>query len=112
MTNNLIRFENAGNQSININSLHLVSDDTLKKKMITSEIKCNSNRNCNELIGKYATITCVQHFLKPFPNTPFWVVPNSKKLQTTTEMWLLTLSQTTNFRLLKTERVRRRQFII
>ena len=30
----------------------------------------------------------------PFPSTPFWDLPNSRKLQTTTEMWLLTFFQT------------------
>ena len=41
----------------------------------------------------------------------FETVPNSKKLQTTTEMWLLTLSQTTKFRLFQNERVCKRQFL-
>ena len=43
----------------------------------------------------------------------FETVPNSKKLQRTTEKWLLkdlTLSQTTCYRLFQTERVCRRQF--
>ena len=39
----------------------------------------------------------------------FETIPNSKKLQTTTEMWPLTVSQMTNFKLFQTERVSRRK---
>ena len=42
----------------------------------------------------------------------FETVPNSKNLQTSTKVWLLTLSQTPNFGLFQAERVYRRQFQI
>ena len=48
----------------------------------------------------------------PFPNTSFWDHPKFKEAQTTTEMWLLSLSQTTKFRQFQTERACRRQFLV